>query len=142
MDERRYRVGEHWYNVRPDAESSYRVGQVHVRFWLEWDRGTMIARDLSVKFISYAHYIASRQWARESLNMPRLFCITPDIAQERRMQREAQVRLASTPGLMWLTTTEVLLAEHGPLARIWLQGMPQQSQVVQPNGSTRQCAFA
>ena len=142
MCERRYQVGEQLYDVRPDAEASYRVGQVHVRFWLEWDRGTMNVRDLSVKFTTYGHYIASREWARESLSLPWLFCIAPDIAQERRMQRVAQDRLMSSPGLMVWTTTKVLLDEHGPLARIWLQGMPQVSQVVQPNGSTRQCAFA
>ena len=26
-----------------------------MRFWLEWDRGTMNVRDLAVKFTSYAH---------------------------------------------------------------------------------------
>ena len=41
---------------------------------------------------------------------------------------------------MW-TTTEVLLNEHGPLAPIWLQGMPQSSQVAQPGSSLRQCLF-
>ena len=35
--------------------SDYRVGQQRTRFWLEWDRGTMNARDLAVKFTSYAH---------------------------------------------------------------------------------------
>ena len=37
------------------------------------------------------------------------------------MQRVAQARLTSPPGLMVWTTTEVLLNEHGPLAPIWLQ---------------------
>jgi hypothetical protein len=43
-----------------------------------------------------------------------------DIAQERRMQHVALVRLTSTPGLMLWMTTELLLDEHEPLARIWL----------------------
>ena len=85
--ERRYQVGERWYNLRPDALADYRAGPQHFRFWLEWDRGTMNARDLVVKFDAYAHYVASREWAREFESLPRLLCVAPDIAQERRMQR-------------------------------------------------------
>ncbi len=59
--ERRYRVGEQWYNLRPDALAEYRLGAQQVRFWLEWDRGTMNVRDLAIKFTSYASYIASRE---------------------------------------------------------------------------------
>jgi hypothetical protein len=80
--ERRYQVGEQWYNLRPDALAEYRVGQQRFRFWLEWDRGTMNARDLAVKFISYAHYIALREWAKEDMKMPELICVAPDVAQE------------------------------------------------------------
>ena len=50
--ERRYRVGEQWYNLRPDALAEYSIGQRRLRFWLEWDRGTMDVRDLSIKFAS------------------------------------------------------------------------------------------
>jgi hypothetical protein len=83
--ERRYRVGEQWYNLRPDALAEYRVGSQQVRFWLEWDRGTMNVRDLEVKFTSYAQYIASREWARECSMLPELIRVAPDIAQEKRM---------------------------------------------------------
>jgi len=138
MCERRYRVGEQWYNLRPDALAQYRVGQEHVRFWLEWDRGTMNVRDLVIKFTSYAHYIASREWARDSSRLPRLLCVAPDIAQERRVQRVAQATLTATPGLVFWTTTEGLLNEHGPLAPIWLHGLPQRSQAAWPDGSLRQ----
>jgi|GEM_PF-6647131 len=68
MCERRYRVGEQWYNLRPDARAAYRMGSQHFRFWLEWDRGTMNARDLLVKCSSYAHYIAWRQWGKRAIN--------------------------------------------------------------------------
>ena len=64
--ERRYRLNEQWYNLKPDALAEYRVGQQRTRFWLEWDRGTMNVRDLAIKFTSYAQYIASREWARET----------------------------------------------------------------------------
>jgi hypothetical protein len=112
---RRYRDLDHWHNLRSDAVAEYQAGERRVRFWLEWDRGTMNVRDLVIKFTPYAHYIASREWAREDARLPRLFCVAPDIAQERRMQRVAQTRLAETSGLMLWTTTEVLLKEHGPL---------------------------
>ena len=139
--ERRYRVGEQWYNLRPDALAEYRIGQRHLRFWLEWDRGTMNARDLAIKFISYAHYIASGEWAREYSVLPMLVCIAPDIVQERRMQRVAQARLAHASGLVLWTTTEVLLNEYGPLAPIWLQDIPQRGQRAQPSGLFRQSIF-
>ena len=132
---------EQWYNLRPDAQAAYRVGQQQMRFWLEWDQGTMNVRDLSIKFSSYAHYVATREWARESARLPTLLCIAPDIAQERRMQRVAQARLTPSCGLAMWTTTEVLLNENGPLAPIWLPGMPmpQDSQAAQLTGLLRQC---
>jgi Replication-relaxation len=136
--ERRYRVGEQWYNLRPDALAAYRVGSQQFSFWLEWDRGTMNVRDLAVKFHAYAHYVASREWARENSQLPRLFSIVPDIAQERRMQQVAQARLAHTPGLVLCSTTEVLLNEYGPLAPIWLQSIIQRSQAMRPGNTMRQ----
>ena len=57
MCERHYRVGEQWYNLKPDALAEYRVRLQRTRFWLEWDRGNINARDLVIKFTSYAHYI-------------------------------------------------------------------------------------
>ena len=72
----------------------------------------MNARDLGIKFTSCAHSIASREWARECTLLPVLVCIAPDIAQERRMQRVAQARLAYIPGLVLWTTTEVMLHEQ------------------------------
>jgi hypothetical protein len=142
MCERRYHVGQQWYNLRPDALAEYSVGSQQMRFWLEWDRGTMNVRDLAIKFTSYGNYIASGEWAKEHSRLPLLICVAPDIAQERRLQRVAQNKLASTPGLVLWTTTEVLLDEQGPLARIWYQGKPQSSQVAQLVSSRRQCAFA
>jgi hypothetical protein len=61
--------------------SEYRRGQQQMRFWLEWDRGTMNARDLAIKFTSYEHYITSREWAREHKMLPVLMCVAPDIAR-------------------------------------------------------------
>jgi predicted transcriptional regulator len=140
--ERRYQVGEQWYNLRPDAMAEYRVGQQQMRFWLEWDRGTMNVRDLAVKFTSYASYIASREWARERSMLPVLVCVAPDISQERRIQRVALARLISPPGLVVWTTTEVLLNKQGPRAPIWLQRSLQSSQAAaEPGSALRQCLF-
>ena len=141
MCERRYQVGEQWYNLRPDALAEYHVGQQQFRFWLEWDRGTMNVRDLPIKFTSYAHYIASREWAREYSLLPVLVCIAPDIAQERRMKRVARTSLAHISGLVVWTTTEVLLNKYGLLAPIWLQCLPQSSQVAQSASSLRRAFF-
>ena len=96
MCERRYRVGEQWYNLRPDALAEYRVGQQQVSFWLEWDRGTMNVRDLSIKFTAYEHFVTSRAWVREEARVPRLVCVVPDIAQEKRVRRVAHASLAQT----------------------------------------------
>ena len=101
----------------------------------------MNVRDLAIKCTSYGHSLASREWARECSRIPALVCVAPDIAQEKRMLRAAQVRLAPTRGFELWTATEVLMNEHGPLAPICLQSIPQRSQVSQPKGSYRQCLF-
>lgn len=49
----------------------------------------MNIRDLAIKFTSYEHYIASREWAREDARLPLLVCVALDTAQERWMQRVA-----------------------------------------------------
>ena len=139
--ERRYKVCEQWYNFRPDALAEYRIGQQCTRFWLEWDRGTMNLRDLAIKFTSYAHYIASREWAREDSILPALVCVAPDIAQERRVQRVVQARLIQCTGLEVWTTTEVLFHEHGPLAPIWLQSLPPRRQAAKPGSVFRRRIF-
>jgi hypothetical protein len=61
--------------------SEFRAGSQPLRFWLEWDRGTMNVRELAVKFDAYQQYISSREWARERSSLPRLLCVAPDIAQ-------------------------------------------------------------
>ena len=141
MCERRYQLGEQWYNLRPDALAEYRMGQQCTRFWLELDRGSMNVRDLAIKFTSYAHYIASREWAREHSMLPGLICIAPAIAQERRVQRVALARLKQCTGLEVWTTTEVLFLEHGPLSPVWIQVLLQRDQAAKPGSVSRQCVF-
>ncbi len=126
--ERRYRMGEQWHNLRPDAQAEFRAGSQPFRFWLEWARGTMNVRDLALKFDAYRHFVSSGEWAQERSRLPRLLCVAPDIAQELRMQRVAQARLTQTPRLGVWTTTGVLLQANGPSAPIWMQVTFQRNQ--------------
>lgn len=141
MWERRYWVGEQWYNLRPDGLAQYRVGQQYIRFSLEWNWGTMNVRDLGAKFASYSEYINSREWAKAWPILPKLFCIASDNAQERRIQRVAQAQLPGIFGLVLWTTTDVLLKEHGPLAPIWTTVMLASDQIASPSGSHKQLLF-
>jgi predicted transcriptional regulator len=117
--ERRYRHHESWYNLRPDGAGEYQVGRQRVRFWLEWDRGTMVRRDLATKFLTYTRYVVYRSWVKEHTVLPMLLTVAPDIGQERRIRRVAEQELAHTPGLVMQSTTASLLATQGPLAPIW-----------------------
>jgi hypothetical protein len=87
-------------------------------FWLEWDRGTLVGRELAAKFYRYARYIDYRAWAREQSIIPLLLVVTTQ-GQERRLARIAAAVLAKTPSLEVYTTVESLLARYGPLAAIW-----------------------
>ena len=43
----------------------------------------MNVRDLAIKFTSYGHYLASREWARECSQIPVLVYVAPEISQNR-----------------------------------------------------------
>jgi hypothetical protein len=101
----------------------------------------MNARDLAVKFDAYRHYAASREWAQERSPLPRLLCVAPDIAQERRMQRVAQARLTQPPRPAVWTTTEILVRAEGPIAPIWMPVAFQQSQPDKASAVRRCNAF-
>jgi Replication-relaxation len=122
--ERRYRDHDHWHNFRPDALAEYQTGKQKVRFWLEWDRGTMTTQDLAIKCRTYAHYVASREWFKEKATLPFLLIVTPERDQEMRFARVATAVLADTHGFLIRTTTMTRLIEEGPLAPIWLQILP------------------
>ena len=96
-----------------------------MRFWLEWDRGTMVLRDLASKFATYARYVVYRVLVKEHTVLPLLLTVTTDVGQEQRIKRVAQQQLAHTPGLLMWATTASLLATQGPLASIWCQVVPQ-----------------
>ena len=122
--ERRYRDHDHWHNLRPDALAEYQAGEQRVRFWLEWDRGTMGTRDLAVKLRTYEQYVASREWFKQEATLPLLLVVTPDPGQERRLGRVATATLTDRCGLIIRTTTSTRLREQGLLGPIWDQVLP------------------
>jgi DNA-binding MarR family transcriptional regulator len=128
--ERRYRDHDHWYNLRPDGAGEYQAGAQRVRFWLEWDRGTMVVRDLATKFHTYARYVAYRTWVKEHAVLPLLLTVAADPGQERRIRRIAQQQVVQISGLVMRMTTASLLARYGPLAPIWSQVVPRNDGLV------------
>jgi hypothetical protein len=122
--ERRYHDQEHWHNLRPDAIAEYLAGEKRVRFWLEWDRGTIGMRDLVAKLRSYEHYVASREWFKQEAALPMLLVVTPDPGQERRFGRAVTATLTDRCGPITRTTTLTRACEHGYLGPIWSQELP------------------
>lgn len=122
------------YRFRPDALACVQVGERQVRFWLEWDRGTMNTHDLQIKFTTYAMYLVSREWARSSPLLPTLLCVTPEMGQERRLAEAARRCLVQVPAAFRVyTTTALLLLTEGILAPIWQQVVLTQQQALSPD---------
>lgn len=116
---RRYRFGGRWHNLLPDALLAYQAGEHVQRAWVEWDEGTMNARDLTIKLSAYRTFVLSRQWLNEAAFLPALLFVVPDPGQEGRVQRVARTLMQEIP-LHTLTTTATRLAAYGPLGAIWL----------------------
>jgi hypothetical protein len=117
---------ENTSHFKPDALAAVQLGVRQVRFWLEWDRGTMGVQELEHKCATYAAYLSSREWARGGVQPPALVYVAPEIAQERRFVRAACALLAHIPGFHLSTTTESLVARYGVQAPIW-QAVPLQT---------------
>jgi hypothetical protein len=117
--ERVFVYREETFHFKPDALACVRIGERSWRFWLEWDRGTMGVRDLESKWATYAAYLTSREWAKGGGIPPRLLCVVPEIAQERRLQSVACALLAHLPSIHLYTTTASLMMRQGILAPIW-----------------------
>jgi hypothetical protein len=120
ISERHFSFQDKLYRFRPDALASVQCGARTMRFWLEWDRGTMTLKDLRVKFTTYRMYLTSREWASSSPMLPALLCVTPDVGQEKRLINVARQYLISVPrGFCLYTTTAHLLLTQGILGSIW-----------------------
>ncbi len=120
LSERHFLFQEKLYRFRPDALACVECGMRTMRFWFEWDRGTMTLKDLRVKFTTYRMYLASREWASSSPLLPALLCVTSDIGQEKRLIKAAQQYLIAVPrGFCLYLTTAPLLLTQGILGAIW-----------------------
>ncbi len=116
----RYQLFDRWYNLRPDAVGVYQMGYRSVRWWLEWDTGTMNSDDLDVKFRSYARYVASRQWHVEGItSVPLLLFVAPHYQQGERIRRVAAAVLPRDAAVAAYLTLADRLEADGPLAAIW-----------------------
>jgi Replication-relaxation len=118
---RQYREIDGWHALRPDAAGEYQAGTQRLRFWLEWDRGTMGRRDLETKFAAYAHYVRSREWRTDgNTPLPYLLIVTRDYGQETRLL--AALATAFEGGHCALAVRISLrdqLLVRGPIAPIW-----------------------
>jgi DNA-binding MarR family transcriptional regulator len=119
--EQRYRDHDRWHNLRPDAFAEYQAGERRVRFWLEWDRGTMSSRDLAIKCRTYEQYLDSREWFKQEATLPFLLVVTPDPGQERRLGLVVTATLTDSCRLIIRSTTLTRVHEQGLLGPIWDQ---------------------
>jgi hypothetical protein len=118
---RQYREVDGWHALRPDAAGEYVAGTRRLRFWLEWDRGTMRRRDLEAKFAAYDHYVRSREWRADgNTPLPHLLVVTSDYGQETRLLAALAAAFAGGPCSLAVRVTLLdQLMAHGPLAAIW-----------------------
>lgn len=110
--------------VRPDGYGIYRLHGERYGFFLEYDRGTMSARDYGEKFATYYDYWASGRFERDYEGFPTILVVTDVPGAEERIARAARAaavgRPASLPLLLacrWRLDDE--RNPHGLLGPIW-----------------------
>ena len=111
-------------HLRPDGYGLYRhAGQLY-GFFLEYDRGTMSARDYLAKFAAYHEYRASGRFQRDYLGFPTVLVVTSDNSAEERIARAVRTAaIGRGPALPLLLTCEWRLADprnpYGLLGQVW-----------------------
>jgi hypothetical protein len=111
-------------HLRPDGYGLYRhAGQLY-GFFLEYDRGTMSARDYLAKFAAYHEYRASGRFEREYQGFPTVLVVTSDSSAEERIARAVRAATVGRgPALPLLLTSEWRLADprnpYGLLGQVW-----------------------
>jgi hypothetical protein len=94
-------------------------------FFLEYDRGTMSARDYGEKWAGYYDYRDSRAFERDYDGFPTILVVTTDNASEERIARSARAAaVGRRPPLPLRLTCEWRIADDpsnadGLLGRIW-----------------------
>jgi hypothetical protein len=76
--------------ARPDGYGMIRRHGATFGFFLEFDRGSMNARDYSEKWSGYYHYRESRAFERDYDGFPTILVVTVDNASEERIARSAR----------------------------------------------------
>lgn len=110
--------------VRPDGYGIYRHAGQLFAFFLEYDRGTMSARDYRRKFAAYYDYWASRRYERDYDGFPTILIVTTDKAAEDRIARTAlEAAVGRGPALPLLLTCRWRVVDkrnpRGMLGQIW-----------------------
>jgi hypothetical protein len=112
------------HHLRPDGYGVYRHGSRYEGFFLEYDRGTMNARDYFKKFGAYYRYGVTRRFERDYTSYPTILVVTSDNAAEERIARVARAAAVGQPGkLPLLLTCQWRINDPsnriGLLGRIW-----------------------
>jgi DNA-binding Lrp family transcriptional regulator len=111
-------------HLRPDGYGVYQHGTRYDGFFLEYDRGTMNARDYFKKFGAYYRYGVTRRFERDFNSYPTILVVTSDNAAEERIARVARAAAVGQPGkLPLLLTCQWRLDDaanlRGLFGRVW-----------------------
>jgi hypothetical protein len=103
--------------LTPDGAAEIRVEQRNLRTFIEIDRGTERRLWLKAKFQRYLRHLAGRVGA----DRMHILFVVPDAAREATVSKVATsaFRWAQRPAPGVWTTTNALLAAHGPLGPVW-----------------------
>jgi hypothetical protein len=116
--------------VRPDGYGLYRLAGHHHGFFLEYDRGTMSARDYCEKLAAYHEYLASRRFARDYKGFPTILMVTTsNVAEERIAQAVRAAAVGRGCSLPVLLTCEWRICADpqnpdGMLGQVWREPGP------------------
>lgn len=110
--------------LRPDGYGIYRHRGRLYGFFLEFDRGTMSARDYRKKLATYYAYWSSGRFARDYRGFPTILVVTTDDTAEERIARAARAAASGRgPALPMLLTCQWRVDEprnpDGLLGTIW-----------------------
>ena len=103
--------------LTPDGAAEIRAEQKSVRAFIEIDRGTERRLWLHAKFQRYLRHLAGRAGADRF----HILVVVPDAVREATVSKVAAsaFRWAPRPAPGVWTTTNALLAAHGPLGPVW-----------------------
>jgi hypothetical protein len=103
--------------LTPDGAAEVTLGDRRIRAYIEIDRGTERRLWLQAKFQRYLRH----QGGRVGADQLHILFVVPGAAREATVQKVATsaLRTAYPPVPRVWTTTNALLATHGPLGPVW-----------------------